>query len=398
LKIKKFEALLSEGIQLYHEGRFNESLMKLHQVKQINPNDLEILSFEVSNYIELKDYSKARRINRIILHKYPYDPLSKLNMAKISYKTGDLTNAESYFKKASEIAPDDLHLMYEYGEFMFQLGRYHEAIPLLNQSITLECKGLNVFKYLILSYYEIGIISKSREIFTVVKAMINYDGSLEDYIEDIQSGLCFINDFQENTTEFENIEREINPNNGTTTGKISHMSSSTVHYLDNTSYSEIPIDYILAYKVDENRILNMSEDEKISNGLPIESIRVSKIYEDKIELSMITNIKVNVSWGKITKIVGEKARVIIMNDFRNILKTYKNRLQRFSRADYKDFVQKIDQSYNPRILLDDYPNLALEMELSGRTVKDISDKVNVILRTIEQSIIKKNIKYREVNC
>jgi hypothetical protein len=159
--------------------------------------------------------------------------------------------------------------------------------------------------------------------------------------------------------------------------------------LDYSLCPRVPINFIIGSTVDENKYDKLSEMDKKSKGLPVIAISIGEEHLNEITLSMISNIPVGIEGGSIMKVIKDKAIVHIHRDFGYTLRRYREEYQKFFFDTYKRSVLELNTKWSPRILRGKYPELKFQIQLKGKTVKDVSDKVNNIVTQLEETVLQK---------
>ena len=106
-----------------------------------NPEDFEALSTLGDRYFEAGRYLEAIQTNDKALAVNPMcaDCLNDRGLAQ--YYMGDPKSALESFDKAIAIDPEYVHVWLSKGYVLFSVGRYEEAIPVLNKVKELDTTG-----------------------------------------------------------------------------------------------------------------------------------------------------------------------------------------------------------------------------------------------------------------
>ncbi|MBL4680722.1 MAG: type IV pilus biogenesis/stability protein PilW [Pseudomonadales bacterium] len=127
--------------------------------KNINPaKQLEVLISLGAGYIQNRQYGRAKENLMKALELDPRSP-GALNAFGLVYQLeGEMDLSEEYFKKAIQVSPNFAMVRNNYGAFLYQQGRYEEAIEHLNVAAEdrLYPRRAQVFLNLGISHLKLG--------------------------------------------------------------------------------------------------------------------------------------------------------------------------------------------------------------------------------------------------
>ncbi len=106
LPSKRGEIYKNIALILVQKGKTEEAKAAFADAIKENPNDTSLLSNEATLYLQLKDYDTYKAKIAAILAKNPNDATMIYNLGVVALESNQLTEAETYFKRAIEIKPD----------------------------------------------------------------------------------------------------------------------------------------------------------------------------------------------------------------------------------------------------------------------------------------------------
>jgi tetratricopeptide (TPR) repeat protein len=130
--------LFEEGIELYDQKKYAESVAKFEEFIAKNPTVYQI-NINIGNcYREMGEYDKAIEAFNKILEKVKEDQESiegnegaaraLAGIGETYFKQGNLEKASEYLKQAVDIFPEDEALAFNVGEIYFKQGEIDKAI------------------------------------------------------------------------------------------------------------------------------------------------------------------------------------------------------------------------------------------------------------------------------
>jgi len=120
----------------------------------------QIYHFYLDNPVKAVYYSKAAlQVDRNQVDAY-------FILAESSRKSGKMDKAMQFSQKQLELLPNHPHPLYYHGKLLFELNRYTEAIPYLEQAVSISPDVQRYRLILAKAYAGAGLLEKARETYT----------------------------------------------------------------------------------------------------------------------------------------------------------------------------------------------------------------------------------------
>jgi arylsulfatase A-like enzyme/Flp pilus assembly protein TadD len=130
--------LISDAVEDNTNGRYKESLEKLHAAERIDPNTLPVPYLEASNYFRLEDYPHAAERYKAALKLVPNIPLATYDLAVSQLKIGDTDGAKASFQHALELDPTNFNAAFNLGMLELKQHQMPEAQGHLQQVVEIN--------------------------------------------------------------------------------------------------------------------------------------------------------------------------------------------------------------------------------------------------------------------
>lgn len=122
-------AYFSKGVMFMKSGAYDQALAEFARITEINPGDADAYNRMGFIYGMMGNLEKELASYRKAVDLEGENPLFALRLANILRdKYGDYQEAAFYFKKASDLKPDDLYSMFWHGYSLAVLEEYDKAL------------------------------------------------------------------------------------------------------------------------------------------------------------------------------------------------------------------------------------------------------------------------------
>jgi arylsulfatase A-like enzyme/Tfp pilus assembly protein PilF len=118
---------VSEAMSDGQRGRYQESLQKLREAQQTEPDSPTINYMMGINYQSLRDFPKAIEHFQAALKANPDFSLALYNLGETQVEAGDLDSAAVSLARAAELDPTNFSATFELGIIHLKRNRYEEA-------------------------------------------------------------------------------------------------------------------------------------------------------------------------------------------------------------------------------------------------------------------------------
>lgn len=168
---EKTFALLDQGNQFYKDGRYDTALALYEEFLEKNPTAYQVLLNIGDCHREKGEYDKAIGVYNKLVDQAKADPsMGKTMGAKglaaigLCYlKQNNLAEAQDYFKKSIEMAPQDEYLPYNVAEICFSNQQIDDAIRYYELSIQIKPDWPDPYLRLAYAYLNKGEMDKAAE-------------------------------------------------------------------------------------------------------------------------------------------------------------------------------------------------------------------------------------------
>ena len=160
---KKMIRLLDRAATEANRGRYRQAIQLYQQYLEQAPADVTARRNLGMSYLEMGEIGPAEKHIIEALNLNPQDAYSLLLIGNIYLQHKNNPEiAERFFRKASEAAPDDAHILSNYGSLIAQREQYEEARTLFRQAIAADPAHPHAHYGLALSYYREGESGRGR--------------------------------------------------------------------------------------------------------------------------------------------------------------------------------------------------------------------------------------------
>jgi len=136
--------------------------------------------------VEEGKYDVAQKYFDKALQLLPEYSFIYANIAVLKQKTGDYPTAEKYFLNAITLGPN-YPVNYElYGEFLYDMKRYHEAETALEKSLSLSRAALNTRIYLMKTFEALGEWGNLKLLASDTLQILPDNTDAAEFLEDAQ--------------------------------------------------------------------------------------------------------------------------------------------------------------------------------------------------------------------
>jgi arylsulfatase A-like enzyme/Tfp pilus assembly protein PilF len=136
-RIQTYE-LLSEAMADGQHGQYRESLLKLREAQQTEPDSPTINYMMGLNYQSLRDFPRAIEHFRAALKVNPDFSLAIYYLGVTQVETGDLDGAAGSLERALELDPTNFSAVFELGIVYLKKNRYDEAFREFQRTVALN--------------------------------------------------------------------------------------------------------------------------------------------------------------------------------------------------------------------------------------------------------------------
>jgi len=163
--------MLEEGNTLFKDGKYDTAIVTYEDFLTKNPGAYQILLNIGDCYREKGEYDTALQKYNLLIEKSAADStMGKVMAAKglaaigLCYlKQDKLTEAQDYFKKSIEMAPQDETLPYNVAEIYFSSGQIDEAIKYFEVAIQIKPEWPDPYLRIAYAYLNKGDMAKAAE-------------------------------------------------------------------------------------------------------------------------------------------------------------------------------------------------------------------------------------------
>jgi tetratricopeptide (TPR) repeat protein len=159
-------ARYGRGRCLFNLGRLNEALDELERARRISPRlnaDREFLSFLAFTYFSTNSYQKALETYRNTLRQFPRDLLTLVNEGKLLDFLGEHAQAESSFRQALAIDPQEAEAIDGLGGSLGRQERWKESAAEFEKLVAISKADSDVFCRLGSAYRISGRLQEAQE-------------------------------------------------------------------------------------------------------------------------------------------------------------------------------------------------------------------------------------------
>lgn len=183
---------LKKAIELANEKKFNQAKEMLEELAKEYPNDPDILYNLGMCYTELNNPEKAIEVLTKGIVIAPELVNSHVALGFAFTKLGDLIEAESHFRNALEIQPDNSYALRNLGGLLAKKKDYEGAIEFLIKSLMKHPDDMRTTYGLGLAYFHTKKLNEADEQFKIVISNSN-DNYLIDLAKDFRRNIAELN-------------------------------------------------------------------------------------------------------------------------------------------------------------------------------------------------------------
>ena len=202
---------LKKAIELANEKKFNQAKEMLEELAKEYPNDPDILYNLGMCYTELNNPEKAIEVLTKGIVIAPELVNSHVALGFAFTKLGDLIEAESHFRNALEIQPDNSYALRNLGGLLAKKKDYEGAIEFLIKSLMKHPDDMRTTYGLGLAYFHTKKLNEADEQFKIVISNSN-DNYLIDHAKEIIDTPSYYDETLNQITE--NYESSVESING----------------------------------------------------------------------------------------------------------------------------------------------------------------------------------------
>jgi arylsulfatase A-like enzyme/Flp pilus assembly protein TadD len=130
--------LISDAVEDGTQGRYKESLEKLHGAEQIDPTSLPVPYLQALDYYRLGDYPRAAERYKAALKLDPKNATATYYLALSQLQTGDADGAKTSFQHALELDPTNFTAAFNLGVLELKQHQMPEAQGHLQQAVEIN--------------------------------------------------------------------------------------------------------------------------------------------------------------------------------------------------------------------------------------------------------------------
>jgi Flp pilus assembly protein TadD len=135
----------SLGVEHYTRGRLPEAIEEYKEAIQQDPRDLRPRFNLAVIYQDMDRNEEASKLYELILKAQPGHAPALVNLAAIKEKEGDLSGAESLFRKAVEMDKDVCFPPSQYGFFLLRRDRAEDAEAAFKEAVRRDKSCANAY-------------------------------------------------------------------------------------------------------------------------------------------------------------------------------------------------------------------------------------------------------------
>jgi len=132
--IVKTAALTQQGIDLFFQTRYEESVALLDQALALNPTHGRAWSGKALCLLRLGNPKGALEMATRALEIEPHSAMAHTTLGLCRHRLGDERTAEQYYLKALELAPDDYRVYYNFACYWAERDQEAECRRCLEQT------------------------------------------------------------------------------------------------------------------------------------------------------------------------------------------------------------------------------------------------------------------------
>jgi len=151
------EKITQEIHGLISARKFEEAINKLQIHLKDEPENVALLLDLGYTYGTVNRFEDAIKIYEKVIEKTPDNETGYVGLGFIYKKKGDFEKAEAQFRKASEFREDNAAVYFEWGETLFELEKYEEAIKILHKAIQWGGEENDAQTMLLIAQCQLGI-------------------------------------------------------------------------------------------------------------------------------------------------------------------------------------------------------------------------------------------------
>ncbi|WP_109438141.1 tetratricopeptide repeat protein [Aquimarina sp. AU119] len=132
------EALFERGYQLFQVKKYKEAIKSLQEGLQRHPEDYFAKSLLVRCYLELEDYSKAKKLNELLISQHPNEDELFYNKAAIFWENKNKIEALEAINQAISLNPYYSDYFGFKGLVLLESKDYEESLSCANEGLELN--------------------------------------------------------------------------------------------------------------------------------------------------------------------------------------------------------------------------------------------------------------------
>lgn len=188
-----------KGISYYKQGQYEKAVQEFEQLVKADPSYESGFRVLGDSYLKLRQYDRAARAFHRAAELDSGNFSSFLGAAVAEFNLGRYRDAIATLEKgkATAKAPKERYQWFQLrGSSHYNLEQYAEAVPDLEQAVSIQRGEYNDVFQLGLCYLNLGDFAKARQYLEQAVALGDKDGTAKQYLErvDYQQALAAIRD------------------------------------------------------------------------------------------------------------------------------------------------------------------------------------------------------------
>jgi len=138
------ERIFQTGVILYQKGQIEKSLKYFQQAIQLDPENLDILHFLISTYLELDQIDSADVYSEIMMAVAPDDSRGFINKSLVLLNQNNYEEVINLLRDYSDQFNLDFAIQYLLGNSYYQKKDYNNSLIYLNRALAISPDSRNV--------------------------------------------------------------------------------------------------------------------------------------------------------------------------------------------------------------------------------------------------------------